>query len=356
MQDRNQLFDFYKGIAIILVVAGHTLQYIIYPTNFDESLGFRLIYSFHMPLFVFISGMVSSLWIIEFDGLADLKSNLLLSIRRLMKSAVRLMLPFISWTIFKYFYYSMEIGVIDYVFLAFEKPDESLWFLPCIFMCILFWVFCQTLISLTFSVPSLRKTLEQRVSKKSQQLICQFILILLIWLSLKDHIHYQAGDLLKAFFTYFFLGVIASHYLIPHLTRWKRIFPYAIFVILGPLWYRNTNNHLPASLYDSLGQAATKYYAIITALSGSLAVLDASKMLYKSNWLLINKMIEYCGKISLGIYAIHFYVLHIGIPVIAPVAISVIASAIILQIPILRTLLLGEPINSKQLGMVRGAK
>ena len=180
MQARNKLFDFYKGIAIILVVMGHTFQYIIYPSSFDESIEFRLIYAFHMPLFVLISGMVAALWVTQFEVLAGLKNNLVFANQRLRKSALRLMLPFISWTIFKYFYYSMDMGVVNYLYLTLRQPDESLWFLPCIFFCIVFWVFSQVLMTLALEIPALRRLLEQHIHNKSYQQTCQLIFIALL--------------------------------------------------------------------------------------------------------------------------------------------------------------------------------
>ena len=56
---RDDLLDIAKDIGIMLVVLGHTLQG--FYTDFDNNLAFRLIYSFHMPLFFFISGAVLSL-------------------------------------------------------------------------------------------------------------------------------------------------------------------------------------------------------------------------------------------------------------------------------------------------------
>lgn len=50
-------FDFFKGIAIILMVMGHVIQ-----QNWEGALGhhpvYTWIYSFHMPLFFFISGFL----------------------------------------------------------------------------------------------------------------------------------------------------------------------------------------------------------------------------------------------------------------------------------------------------------
>ena len=66
MTERNTYFDFVKGILIIMVVAGHCLQYGFgsgYTNSeayFDDPM-FRAIYSFHMPLFMLISGYFFSL-------------------------------------------------------------------------------------------------------------------------------------------------------------------------------------------------------------------------------------------------------------------------------------------------------
>lgn len=59
--ERNGYIDFVKGIAILLVLAGHSIQY-CYGAEFflqGEFYGnplFRFIYSFHMPLFMAVSG------------------------------------------------------------------------------------------------------------------------------------------------------------------------------------------------------------------------------------------------------------------------------------------------------------
>jgi fucose 4-O-acetylase-like acetyltransferase len=54
---RNVLLDYFKGIAIFLVVWGHCLQYAANASyDFFSNEVFIVIYSFHMPLFMFISG------------------------------------------------------------------------------------------------------------------------------------------------------------------------------------------------------------------------------------------------------------------------------------------------------------
>jgi fucose 4-O-acetylase-like acetyltransferase len=58
---RNELLDIIKGISIILVVFGHCIQFgnginFLNSNIFFDDIFFKIIYSFHMPLFMIISG------------------------------------------------------------------------------------------------------------------------------------------------------------------------------------------------------------------------------------------------------------------------------------------------------------
>ena len=52
---RIKAFDFLKLYAIFLVLWGHSIQYFLSTNHYDEPV-YRIIYSFHMPLFMMISG------------------------------------------------------------------------------------------------------------------------------------------------------------------------------------------------------------------------------------------------------------------------------------------------------------
>lgn len=60
-QRRILYLDYIKAFAIILVIIGHVLQYMIWPSDFDEHYIWNFIYSFHMPLFMFISGVTMAM-------------------------------------------------------------------------------------------------------------------------------------------------------------------------------------------------------------------------------------------------------------------------------------------------------
>lgn len=121
---RNINIDAIKGWAIILVVLGHAVQQTY--ENYDTIAIFNFIYSFHMPLFVFISGFVS------------FKDGYETDIKWLGKRAAGLLLPYFAWMFWinkcSVFYFIRHITII------YKTLDSgSYWFLWT-----LFWL-CFTL-------------------------------------------------------------------------------------------------------------------------------------------------------------------------------------------------------------------
>lgn len=133
---RDFIVDEMKGFGMILVIIGHM--------SICKDLNLW-IYSFHMPLFIF----VSALYIKDFSR------------DELRKKINRLLLPFIvfsllSWlcyTILTYLYYpeqfSEQLKKIVYILALtgqngcsiWNKGNVTLWFLPCLFLCIIaYWL------------------------------------------------------------------------------------------------------------------------------------------------------------------------------------------------------------------------
>lgn len=59
VEKRGPFIDSLKGIAILLVVIGHVIVAIFGEEQAKYNLVFRICYSFHMPLFMIISGFLS---------------------------------------------------------------------------------------------------------------------------------------------------------------------------------------------------------------------------------------------------------------------------------------------------------
>lgn len=116
--------DLIKGIAVILVVIGHNLQ--------DEMILFKIIYSFHVPLFFLISGYCFN--IRELDTFSSI----------IKKKSIALLKPYyilgaISAIIYS-IYINNSITVLKTYYFCNRKQmggetpfNTPLWFLPCLF-------------------------------------------------------------------------------------------------------------------------------------------------------------------------------------------------------------------------------
>lgn len=111
--------DYLKGIAIFLVVWCHCIQYFLGET-FDNTF-YSIIYSFHMPLFMIISGYLSST---KTDG-----SIITLAVGKFR----RLIIPNISWG--SIILISTSILTSTPSLLNFIKLPISCWFLSSLFCC-----------------------------------------------------------------------------------------------------------------------------------------------------------------------------------------------------------------------------
>ncbi|MFE8698009.1 acyltransferase family protein [Cytobacillus sp. FJAT-53684] len=118
MKERNFYFDNAKFILIFFVVFGHLLQSFTAENEWISTL-YKVIYTFHMPAFIFISGFFAKGYLQK---------------GYLPKIVKKLILPYIIfqliYSIFYYFLYSKSDFQIDPL-----TPHWSLWFLISLF----FW-------------------------------------------------------------------------------------------------------------------------------------------------------------------------------------------------------------------------
>lgn len=114
---RIEELDILKGIAICLVVLGHNVA--DFSVDYNHNVLFLICYSFHMPLFIFISGyLVGRKNIIDFDWL---KARFF-----------RLMIPYLFWSVFYAILNSNTWynKIFEYLFV-----NSLVWFLINLFLC-----------------------------------------------------------------------------------------------------------------------------------------------------------------------------------------------------------------------------
>jgi len=260
MKERFHYIDNLKGFLIILVVLGHCIQYSI--SDFDHNIVFRIIYSFHMPLFMFVSGFVSYK--------AEYKKD---SIR---KRFVQLIIPFVAWAM---------LGLAttrSWNLIWFTQPDTGLWFLW-----VLFWI-GVIFVSLSIISDKLNISLEMLT------IFCCAILIGVLFISkLMFGFH-----LIAWYLPFYCLGA----FLRKHYGKFIVIFKKAglslcvVFCVMVMFWMRNE----PPTFMSSGGTAITFGYKFLTGLAGCgaffyLSTFANCKILYLS-----------ClGGVTLGVYAIH---------------------------------------------------
>lgn len=133
-KERNVVIDVVKAFAIILMVMGHRIQYgfsnayVNSEAYFDNNL-FKIIYSFHMPLFMLISGYLFAFSINrDWKNIVTKKiSNLLVPV--FFWSAVMLF-KFVVWTI-----QNNDFTFWGAIIYYLDTSVRSMWFLWAIFWC-----------------------------------------------------------------------------------------------------------------------------------------------------------------------------------------------------------------------------
>ena len=265
----NRLFyvDNLRGFLIILVVLGHCIQHL--DIDFDHNIVFRYICSFHMPLFMFISGFVS--YKREYHWT---------SIKRRF---IQLVIPFIAWAMV-----SMSLKDnwnIDWL----TTPDTALWFLW-----VLFWIGSYYI---ALSKLSAKYNIAEEIM---MALSCIIFMGVLFFSKLSFGYHLFAWYL-----PFYCMGAMTRKYdqvLSPILH--KSVVPLLLLFLVSAFFWMRTES--PTFMHTS-SQAVIFTYKFIVGIIGCYAFLGLMQ-LYNAKVLII---CEIGGGMTLGIYAIHQSIISI---------------------------------------------
>lgn len=121
---RNLYLDSLKGVTIWLVVIGHVIQTFV--PSWQEYPAAKLIYMFHMPLFIAISGYFFSLSVRKYTFITYIK-----------KIVIRLLLPSICWGTISCFAITLNKIInskpID-LYYCIQVITTGLWYLTALFV------------------------------------------------------------------------------------------------------------------------------------------------------------------------------------------------------------------------------
>ena len=314
MKERLLKIDVLKGIAIVLVVIGH----LIYQSPEQQNtLLFKLIYSFHVPLFMFLSGFLT------YGKEIKIK-----------KKFLTLVIPFLVWYLIKVLIISGNLDlykiIVDFKDLMFA-PDIGLWFLW-----VLFLIFC---------VFKIIQVLAQKT--KDYSTIMTFLAVnLLIQI---PQTSFLGLHLLQMHFVYWGVGFYFAKYR----KQFKKntinpILLIVLFILLLSGWKWSSPPDLITSLnlggnYHTswLIDPLTNIYKFLTAII-AIGILWIS---LSEKQTLINGILSFIGRWTIGIYALHWYFLFgesIFIKFISTLVISILISIVISKVRLLSVILLGD--------------
>lgn len=264
--------DYLRGIAIILVVAGHGMNgydYLNIPYNF--------IYSVHMPLLFFLSG-----YLVEKKGYEKRNGE----IKFISKKVSSLLLPFFSWTVLVPWMISdFDINILyNQIVVLTGSEGGGIWFLPVLFGVDIAYLIYDILLS--------------RCKKKN--IYIDFFIAMLVegmLLSLYLCTKYPYIKNMLSYFLPFLFGVVIQKY-----EELRKVFGNDRIITLAIIGYSILFQFF--DFYNTLPTTQIKRIVL-----GLLAIIVLWKLVdrkcYKG---IVNKFIVLCGNNSLAIYLIHSYV------------------------------------------------
>lgn len=283
---RIKYIDFAKFIAILLVCIGHACK------MFDDAASreiYRFIYSFHMPLFMLLSGM--------FVGRAiNMNCGAFLT-----KKSVKLLVPALVTTIVACAEYSVLNKGLSLSFYATELLG-GMWFLKCLFIN---YLVCYAFSKMTKSFWNMAV------------LSCIFVFII------------PFGDFMRI--NYFYLCFVAGMIVKQYYGIYERhILCITAVCVIYFLLFGRIGSPPKFEQYD-LNQLFVLPKYLASGLSGSLSVLGLSY--YVDRYFSTNSIYKLCNTIglyTLGIYCMQTILLERGIAEFnAPPNLTSLSSAIL---------------------------
>ena len=275
--------DALKGVLIILVVLGHSIQasMIKLEISFIDDYLWNLIYSFHMPAFIAVSGFLAFRKTVVGGGKNEWAS---FAWRRLRQ----LIIPFLLWSVALFFVNHNVTHYYDYMLY----PQRSLWFLWALFF-----------IAIIFAGVDII-AVRLKVKQELAMLICWLLLVVCMFL-MPD-----AKLLGVEYVTYYFLYYLLGYYMNKYSEK-LIIKNNWIIALLGIVWFAfgsiYSTQGLPKELQFIPMVPHSALYMVYRMLTAVIAIF----FLFGLGIKLIDEdkgttaLFVKLGQVSLGIYAIH---------------------------------------------------
>lgn len=364
---RNTSADSLRGLAIVLVVLGHSIvsvawvyhsgpgltmltdgRWVADPIAFNPLL--NMIYAFHMPLLAFVSGLVS--W----------RPQLPPALRTIRSRFLGLMVPYFAWVVVYYMLSARPLVFDDLtrsLGTAAANPWGGLWYLYALFECYLLLVAIQQAPLTRWALPA------------------SALGAVALGAVPPGGMHFLGIADVTYIYPFFIGGyLVAEHAEAIRSHRYAvgllGAAAFAVFAALrGPIWRPDLSpaaiaaasvaRYLRATWHVPLAnQITTLLGPIVVRYASSFSAIIALTALYGGWTGRVMKWQAWIGRRTLGVYAVH-QILQVGlfamgvtnwIPMfVLSLSISLGVTMVLERIPVLRALLLGQwkkPADSRE--------
>lgn len=336
--ERNQFVDIMRGIAMLLVVLGHTMTGCT--TGAENSFLFNIVWSLQMPLFILISGYVTKYSRGIGNGVGFWKY--------IKRRTVAYLFP---WAVWSFLVRGIILGQSDFLNIKWLlwHMDSGYWFLTTIWM-----------ISLIFGISTfLAKKIAKESTIKQTLLTFMFYLVgmaVLAGMGLLAGLSFLAIKLTLYYAPFYFSGYMYGQYHEKIVgTRFgKNIVDIMVTVCLAGWLFIMTRYHL----YNLPDNGIAIVLRAISSITGCIAVCGLCKDFFSevARPLVLGGFLKWCGEHSLEIYLTHYLLLSLLKLNEAPVMGSVRSIALMVAnylITVVLTILVVKLVNtSKTLKLV----
>lgn len=287
---RNNSVDILRGIAMLLVVLGHTLTGIT--LNSEDSFLFNIIWSLQMPMFMLISGYVTKY--------SKSPQNISILIGYIEKKTMAYLIPWAVWTIFIRGIIFQSEGLLQPRYLLWHM-DSGYWFLFSIWM-----------ISIILGVS---EYLTFKIVNDEREIL--FILVtvgfyiagmgVLVIVGILFGFSFLCIKLTLYYMPFYFIGYMFG--------KIKKIFQYnnigkKMIIIFPPIalavWLIILTR---INLYELSDSGMSIIIRMLASVSGCIAVASLCKKISETT--IIGKNLMWCGTHSLEIYLTHYLFLDL---------------------------------------------
>lgn len=279
METKQRLLwaDSLKGWLMLLVIFGHAIQSVMQSGCFDDHV-WNLIYSFHMPAFMAVSG-----WFAWRPGRRAPFGSVL------QRRFWQLLVPYVAWSL-------LSIGLsgghdlLGQLGMMVLKPDSFFWFLWVLFLINCVFLFCQW---------ASAKTGVDELAGVGAMCLALFLAMVVF------EVRVCGFQFLSYYFLFYALGYCVHRF--PRLRSHGAAWLSCLFVVWAALaWSWNMHNlpawmpaipHLPSSVVQYAYRGLTAAVAILLIFGCAPRLLDGGNR--------CNLTMKEVGNVSLGLYVCH---------------------------------------------------